>query len=152
MTKHAAQMTCISRSLSLLYSGCTNCALSGFIESATADSRIIAHIQQKPSTAEPSTQSNLPELIPSLLSGIDKEGGSHQDRFQAQASLGWIHWTLNEPGLASGRLPKDFAATISTLSSDGQELSPWTEACLVKGCYIKGKWLLYGESEYLTAN
>ncbi|RMJ28384.1 filamentation protein Rhf1 [Aspergillus sp. HF37] len=119
VTKHSPWMTC-------------------FIKTASADSQIAAHIQQIPSTAQPSSQPNLHELIPSLLSAIEKEDGSQQDKFQAQVSLGWVHWTLNEPGLAVGRLPKDFATTIDGLSHDGQELSPWTEACLVKGCYIKG--------------
>ena len=114
----------------------TDCARIGFIDAATADSRIAAYTQQSPSTSQ---SSNLPELIPSLLSSIDKAEGSRQDVFQAQVSLGWIHWTLNEPGLAAARLPKDFAAALSALTSEGQELSPWTEACIVKSCYSEGE-------------
>jgi hypothetical protein len=58
--------------------------------------------------------------------------------FQAQVCLGWVHYTLNEPGLAAARLPKDFGDELNTLVSAGEELTSWTKVCLVKGCYIKG--------------
>lgn len=110
---------------------------TGIIQTATAESRVIAYIQQKTTTESTSTP-NLPELIPALLTTIENNDGTPQEILQARVCLGWIHWTLNEPGLASSRLPKDFTATIDALLGEGSELSTWTEVCLVKGCYIKG--------------
>lgn len=98
---------------------------------------MVAFLQQRTSTESTSTP-HLPELIPALLTTIENNDGNLQELLQAQVCLGWIHWTLNEPSLAAARLPRDFNATIDTLTSDGQGLSPWTEVCLVKGCYLKG--------------
>lgn len=115
----------------------------GLIETATAELQVVAHVKKKPlalkaTNSTSPTPSNLWELIPSLLSTVDKAGNSEQAALQAQVCLGWVHWTLNEPGLAATRLPKDFAATVDSLSTSKESLSPWTEVCLVKGCYIKG--------------
>lgn len=124
VTKHAPHETCL-------------------IETATAELQVVAHVKKKPlalkaTNSTSPTPSNLWELIPSLLSTVDKAGNSEQAALQAQVCLGWVHWTLNEPGLAATRLPKDFAATVDSLSTSKESLSPWTEVCLVKGCYIKG--------------
>ncbi|OJJ48870.1 hypothetical protein ASPZODRAFT_139827 [Penicilliopsis zonata CBS 506.65] len=115
-----------------------------YIETAAAESKIVAQVKGRPSTARPTsstpTSSVLSELIPSLLSIIETADGSPQDIFQAQACLAWLHWTLNEPGLALARLPKDYGDTVNSLSTTGgEELSPWTEVCLVRACYIKGE-------------
>ncbi|KAJ5995007.1 hypothetical protein N7481_001984 [Penicillium waksmanii] len=118
VTKHAPQRTCV-------------------IQTATAETRVVAFLQQRTTTESTSTP-HLPELIPALLTTIENNDGNLQELLQAQVCLGWIHWTLNEPSLAAARLPRDFNATIDTLTSDGQGLSPWTEVCLVKGCYLKG--------------
>lgn len=106
---------------------------------------MVSHIKKIPLSATSANSasapsSNLWELIPSLLATVEKEDGSPQEVLQAQICLGWVHWTLSEPGLAATRLPKDFAATIDTLSNGNEALSLWTEACLVKGCYIKGMY------------
>ncbi|KAL4894118.1 hypothetical protein BDV59DRAFT_192826 [Aspergillus ambiguus] len=116
------------------------CSYTGLLEVASAEYQIAQHLQSSPSAARPSSPSSysVSELIPSLLSTIDKAEGSKQDVFQAQICLGWIHWVLNEPALAVARLPKDFGETLNVLTSSGEELSPWTRVCLVKGCYIKG--------------
>ncbi|KAL4883306.1 hypothetical protein BJY04DRAFT_226717 [Aspergillus karnatakaensis] len=120
VTKHAPQKTCL-------------------LDVASAEYQIITHFHKTSSAARPpSSSSGLPELIPSLLSTIDKADGTKQEIFQAQICLGWVHYTLNEPGLAAARLPKDFADELNDLTTAGEELSPWTRACLVKGCYIKG--------------
>jgi hypothetical protein len=74
---------------------------------------------------------------------IDNNDGSPQELLQAQVCLGWIHWVLNEPGLSAARLPKDFTATIDSLASGGEQPTPWTEVCIVKGCYIKGMFTLF---------
>ncbi|CAI7661524.1 unnamed protein product [Penicillium glandicola] len=118
VTKHAPQKTCL-------------------IQTATAESRVIAYLQQKSSGDSPSSSPNLAELIPALLITIENNDGSPQELLQAQVCLGWIHWALNEPGLSAARLPKDFAATLDSLASGGEQPTSWTEVCLVKGCYLK---------------
>ncbi|KAL3446278.1 hypothetical protein BJX65DRAFT_134149 [Aspergillus insuetus] len=122
VTKHASHKTC-------------------YLDVASAEYQIITHFHKSPGSSSarpPSSSSGLPELIPSLLSTIDKADASQQELFQAQVCLGWVHYTLNEPGLAAARLPKDFGDELNTLVAAGEELSPWTKVCLVKGCYIKG--------------
>ncbi|KAL4819448.1 hypothetical protein BDW67DRAFT_154587 [Aspergillus spinulosporus] len=111
-----------------------------FLDVARAEYQIVTHFHKTPSAASPpsSSPTDLSELIPSLLSTIDKADGSKQEIFQAQVCLGWVHYTLNEPGLAAARLPKDFKEELDNLTATGDELSPWTKACFVKGCYIKG--------------
>lgn len=118
VTKHAAQRTCL-------------------IQTATAELRVITYLQQKSSGDPSSSSPNLAELIPALLMTIENNDGSPQELLQAQVCLGWIHWALNEPGLSAARLPKDFAATLDSLASGGEQPTSWTEVCLVKGCYIK---------------
>lgn len=109
----------------------------GFLQVATAESRIAGYNQKRPSTAQSSSSSSssLPELIPPLLSTIENKDGSAEEIFQAQVCLSWLHWSLSEPGLAAAHLPKDFGEVADKL---GENISPWTEVCLVKGCYIKG--------------
>ncbi|KAL2825629.1 hypothetical protein BDW59DRAFT_71756 [Aspergillus cavernicola] len=121
VTKHAPQKTC-------------------FLDVASAEYQIITHFHRTSSATRPtsSSSSGLPELIPSLLSTIEKADGSKQEVFQAQVCLGWVHYTLNEPGLAAARLPKDFGDEVESLIAAGDDLSPWTKVCLVKGCYLKG--------------
>lgn len=119
---------------------CANPEIShptGVIQTATAETRVVAFIHQK-TTSESTATPNLPELIPALLTTIENNDGTPQEILQAQVCLGWVHWTLNEPALAAARLPKDLTATVEALLSEGHELSEWTEVCLVKGCYIKG--------------
>ncbi|KAE8164192.1 hypothetical protein BDV40DRAFT_120029 [Aspergillus tamarii] len=122
VTKHAPQKTCL-------------------LEVASAEYQIALHSPQRPSSAQSSSASSssaLPELIPHLLSTVEKADGPPQDIFQAQVCLGWVHWTLNEPGLAVARLPDDFDETVHKLTSTGEELSPWTKVCIAKACYLKG--------------
>lgn len=115
----------------------------GVIQTATAELRVVAFLQQRTTTSDSTSTPHLPELIPALLTTIENNDGNAQELLQAQVCLGWIHWTLNEPSLAAARLPKDFNLTVDTLTSDGQSLSPWTEVCLVKGCYLKGMASFY---------
>ncbi|KAJ9207122.1 hypothetical protein DTO164E3_396 [Paecilomyces variotii] len=133
VTKHAPERKCL-------------------LQVASAESQVVAYINSRPSTAATSNSGSastqLSELIPTLLSVIEEAQGTPQDIFQAQVCLGWVHWVLSEPALAAARLPKDFYATVQTLSGEGEALSPWTEVCLVKGCYIKGA----GQSIVSTAD
>lgn len=117
--------------------------LSGLIQTATAEHQVVTHLTSKrPTSAGSSTSapdtSNLSELIPTLLSTIEEAAGEPQDIFQAQVCLAWVHYILSETGLAATRLPKTIDETVQSLTGDGQPLSPWTEVCLIKGCYIKG--------------
>ncbi|KAI3232469.1 hypothetical protein DTO012A9_1062 [Penicillium roqueforti] len=118
VTKHASQRTCL-------------------IQTATAESRVIAYLQQKSSGDSSSSSPNLVELIPALLMTIENNDGSPQELLQAQVCLGWIHWVLDEPALAAARLPKDFAGILDSLAGGGEQPTSWTEVCLVKGCCIK---------------
>ncbi|KJK64287.1 hypothetical protein P875_00138276 [Aspergillus parasiticus SU-1] len=125
VTKHAPHKTCL-------------------LEVASAEYQIAVHSPQRPSSAQSSSASSssaLPELIPHLLSTVERADGPPQDIFQAQVCLGWVHWTLNEPGLAVARLPDDFDETVHKLTSTGEELSPWTKVCIAKACYLKGTYL-----------
>ena len=120
----------------------TTCVL-GLIQTANAEIQVIAHITKtRPATAKgqtaPNHVSNLSELIPELIAAIEAADGTPQDVFQAQVCLGWIHWTLSEPGLAVVRLPKEFDDTIIASLSEGEKgLTKWTEVCIVKAGYIK---------------
>ncbi|KAL4800986.1 hypothetical protein BDV19DRAFT_352505 [Aspergillus venezuelensis] len=112
-----------------------------FLDVARAEHQIITYFHKSSSAVEPppsTSSSGLSELIPSLLSTIEKADGTKQEIFQAQVCLGWVHYTLNEPALAAARLPKDFKEELDTLTAEGDELSPWSRACLAKGCFIKG--------------
>lgn len=110
-----------------------------YLEIARAESRVATYHKDRPPTDQ-SSSSNLHELVPSLLSIVEKPDASPQEILQTQACLGWIHWTLDEPGIAASRLPDDFGETANSISGDGQELSPWTRVCLVKGCYFKSEY------------
>lgn len=116
---------------------------TGLIQTANAEVQVIAHIHNKrPSTAKgqtsPNQVSNLSELIPTLLSGIEQADGTPQDVFQAQVCLGWIHWILSEPGLAIARLPKDFdESSVNDLFHATEGIAKWTEICIIKGGYLK---------------
>ncbi|PYI09989.1 putative filamentation protein [Aspergillus sclerotiicarbonarius CBS 121057] len=119
VTKHAPQKTC-------------------FLEVASAEYQVASHLQKHPSTPRPASASGLHDLIPTLLSTVNRAEGPKQDVFQAQVCLGWVHWTVNELGLAASRFPHDFGETLNELEHAGEELSPWTKTCLVKACYLKG--------------
>ncbi|EED18194.1 filamentation protein (Rhf1), putative [Talaromyces stipitatus ATCC 10500] len=124
VTKHASHRKCL-------------------IQTANAEIQVVAHITKTlPATAKgqstPNHITNLSELIPELIAAIEAADGTPQDIFQAQVCLGWIHWTLSEPGLAVVRLPKEFDdTTIASLSEGERGLTKWTEVCIVKAGYIK---------------
>jgi hypothetical protein len=73
-----------------------------------------------------------------LLTAIEEERDHVQDAFQATVCLGWLHYVLEEPGLAVARLPKDFPSVVSDLTSQGEPLSGWSRVCVVKGAFLKG--------------
>ena len=66
--------------------------------------------------ANSSTASALAQLVPPLVAAVDNEDSYPQDVLQATVCLGWIHWVLDEPGLAHTRLPRAFDNVIASLS------------------------------------
>ncbi|KAL6704636.1 hypothetical protein ACN47E_008033 [Coniothyrium glycines] len=107
---------------------------------ARSEAQIAAYSTQRPSTTASiaAASNSLSPVIPSLLTAIEHEAGQTQDAFQATVCLGWLHYVLDEPGLAVARLPKDFGAIATQLSSETTTLTAWTRVCLVKGTYLKG--------------
>ncbi|KAF1995121.1 filamentation protein-like protein [Amniculicola lignicola CBS 123094] len=105
---------------------------------ARSEAQIAAHSTQRPSTAASTKAPPLANIIPTLLTAIDEEGDHVQDAFQATVCLGWLHYVLEEPGLAIARFPKSIAAVASRLGTTGNALHGWTRVCIVKGTYLKG--------------
>ncbi|OCL05930.1 TPR-like protein [Glonium stellatum] len=105
---------------------------------ARSETQVAAYSTQRPSSATSTNSANLSKIIPSLLTAIEEETDHAQDAFQANICLGWLHFILDEPGLAVARLPKDFAAAISSLSRGEKKLDVWTQVCFIKGAYLKG--------------
>ncbi|KAF2262074.1 hypothetical protein CC78DRAFT_326436 [Lojkania enalia] len=105
---------------------------------ARSEAQISAYTSQRPTTTASTASSGLSKVIPALLTAIDEEGDYVQDAFQAAVCLGWLHYVLDEPGLAVARLPKDFTAVASKISEKESALSGWSRVCIVKGVFIKG--------------
>ncbi|KAF2490549.1 filamentation protein-like protein [Lophium mytilinum] len=105
---------------------------------ARSEARIGTYSAQRPSTAASTSSANLSKIIPPLLTAIEEEAEYPQDAFQATICLGWLHFVLDEPGLAVARLPKDLSTAILKLSGNSHALGNWTHVCIVKGAYIKG--------------
>ncbi|KAL1608084.1 hypothetical protein SLS60_003023 [Paraconiothyrium brasiliense] len=108
----------------------------GLTKTARAEAQIARYSTQRPSTASSTASSGLSTIIPTLLTAIEEEGDHLQDALQATVCLAWLHYVLEEPGLAIARLPRDMAAVATNM----QETSPtnWTRACIVKGAFLKG--------------
>lgn len=115
--------------------------LLGLLEAARVECQIADYVKKRSTTERsPITpeKNKLLESIPALQSAIVAEDDASQDVFQAKVCLGWLYWELSEPTQAAAHLPRDFDATIHTLSEAGQVISTWTEVCIVKGGYMKG--------------
>lgn len=96
----------------------------------------------RPGTARPSTAASQPspiaKYIPRLLDAIDNEKTYIEDDFQAQVCLGWIHWHLDEPALAAGRLPKNIEQEFGQFDDTNKDSAGWTKVCALKASYVKG--------------
>ena len=92
----------------------------------------------RPKTAASKHSSPIAKYIPHLLDVIEKERRYMEDEFQAQVCLGWVHWYLDEPALAAGRLPKDVEQEFAQLDGTNKESVGWTKVCAIKASYIKG--------------
>lgn len=110
--------------------------LRGLTKTARAEAQIAKYSAQRPSTASSAASSGLSTSIPTLLTAIEEEGDHVQDAFQATVCLAWLHYVLDEPGLAIARLPNDMAAVATKM----EEITPnnWTRACIVKGTFLQG--------------
>ena len=79
--------------------------------------------------------------VPTLLGAIDEERVNHEDRFQAQVCVGWLHWVVGEYNLAVERLP-------ARLQDEGTNLDPaslsheWTHVCALKSAYLRANCLM----------
>lgn len=119
---------------------------------ATCEAQIAQYSPKRPST-RPSTAAstttagttsldrNLSQHIPALLTAVEEERDHPHDAFQATVCLGWLHYVLEEPGLAAARLPADFGSTAAKLSSEDGPLSGWTRVGIVKGAFLKGGYI-----------
>jgi hypothetical protein len=125
-------------SLALYHDGLLSLSFLGLSLAARSEAQVAAYSSQRPSSATSTSSTSLSKIIPSLLTAVEEETDHVQDAFQANTCLGWLHFVLDEPGLAVARLPKNFAGTISSLSSGENKLSGWTQVCFIKGVYLKG--------------
>jgi hypothetical protein len=110
---------------------------SGLTTTSRSEAQIAAYSAQRPSTAASTASHNLSQIIPTLLTTIETENETSQDAFQAHVCLGWLHYVLDEPGLAVAHLPKDFRAATASMS-EGGTLTGWSRVCVVKGTYLRG--------------
>ena len=62
-----------------------------------------------------------------------------QEGFQATISLGWLHYVLDEPGLAVSRLPDSLDTVAARISGQAGSLTGWSKVCVVKGTFLKGR-------------
>jgi hypothetical protein len=61
-----------------------------------------------------------------------------QAGFQATVCLGWLHYVLDEPGLAVSRLPDSLDTVAASLAGQVGSLTGWSKVCVVKGTFLKG--------------
>lgn len=110
----------------------------GLTLTARSETQIATFTVQRPSTTASTASTGLSQIIPTLLTAIDEEEDHVQDAFQATVCLGWLHYVIEEPGLAVGRLPKDFGTVARKMSDKDGTLSGWTRVCICKGAFLKG--------------
>ncbi|KAI9892326.1 MAG: hypothetical protein M1814_001526 [Vezdaea aestivalis] len=105
------------------------------VTAARAEHQVALHDPSRPNTP---SSTGLAGLIPSLLEAIEDEDEHEEDALQAQVCLAWVHWMLNEPGLASTRLPREFVQRIGRREGGVGNASHWTKVCAIKAIFIKG--------------
>lgn len=98
----------------------------------------------RPSTAATAattmTDLNAGTQLPKLISAINKDDNHPQDVYQAKVCLGWLHWTVDEYGLAAVRLPSNVDFEQLQAATSGS-LSEWTNVCALKAAYLKADCL-----------
>ena len=115
-------------------------ATTALVLTARSEAQVATYAphERPPTAPSESTRSHLSGLIPPLLQAIAEEEGYPEDKFQANACLGWLHWVLREPCLAATRLPKDIGAALLNFGATGTHSPGWIQVCGVKAAYIKG--------------
>ncbi|UNI14005.1 hypothetical protein JDV02_000689 [Purpureocillium takamizusanense] len=125
--KHAADRKCLTLAAE------TECAISN---ATTAGARTSASATAR--------DLDVTTRVPALLAAIDEERVNHEDRFQAQVCVGWLHWVVGEYSLATERLP-------TRLQDEGTNLDPaalsheWTHVCALKSAYLRANCLMRHE-------
>ncbi|KAL5114126.1 hypothetical protein ACEQ8H_008010 [Pleosporales sp. CAS-2024a] len=105
---------------------------------ARSEAQIAAYSAQRPATAASTASHGLAQIIPTLLTVAEGEGPGSPDALQAHVCLGWLHYVLDEPGLAVAHLPRDPAADAASMAQRGVALGAWARVCVVKGTYLRG--------------
>ncbi|KAF3482410.1 uncharacterized protein GIQ15_05169 [Arthroderma uncinatum] len=111
------------------------------IQTAQAEAQIVEYCRKRTSlgsAANEQSANNLRECIPGLQSVLGDEQNTPEDSFQAQVCLAWLFWELSEPDEVAASLPEDFEGSVQNLAGSEEQLSPWTEVCIVQGGYLKG--------------
>ncbi|EFR00713.1 hypothetical protein MGYG_03718 [Nannizzia gypsea CBS 118893] len=111
------------------------------IQTAQVEAQIIEYCRKRTSLGSAANEQGadaLRECIPSLQSVQGDEKNTPEDTFQAQICLAWLFWELLDLEEATASLPRDFEGTVRALTSSERPLSPWTQACIVQGGYLKG--------------
>lgn len=116
---------------------CADEVYLGLIQTATAEHRAATSVEsRRPGGPTKGPNSDLPDFIPSLLSSINSDTYS-SDGYEAQACLAWIHWLLEEPGLAISRAPTGSPPSAEPGRQSETSSSEWTKICGVRSAYIK---------------
>ncbi|KAH6687444.1 hypothetical protein F5X68DRAFT_10709 [Plectosphaerella plurivora] len=133
--KHAPDRECLALTAEIEHS------ISTVSKAPTASSSASTH---RPSTAATAattaTSLDTATQLPKLLSIINKEDKHPQDVYQAKVCLGWLHWTVDEYGLAAVRLPTHLDYEQLQAATSGK-LSDWTSVCALKAAYLKADCL-----------
>jgi hypothetical protein len=111
---------------------------TNFMRAGRAEAQIAAYTTQRPSTAASTASAGLSQTAPTLLSAIEGESELSQEGFQANVCLGWLHYVLEEPGMAVSRLPDSLDTVAARLAGQAGSLTGWSKVCVVKGTFLKG--------------
>lgn len=112
-------------------------------EHAIAKATQNASPSTRPSTAVSAQELGVSSQLPKLLSAIEEEKSSLEERFQAQVCVGWLHWVVGEYSLASVRLPGVNDQEYPQFRSL-DDISGWTKICVLKSAYLKANCLVRG--------
>ncbi|KAF2964852.1 hypothetical protein GQX73_g8714 [Xylaria multiplex] len=130
--KHTSDRACLTTAVEIEY------AVDKAFQKQKANSGPTTAVPAVP--AVPTTDLDTELLVPRLLEVIDAERTYPEDRFQAQVSLGWMHWTVGEYDQVPARLPTDQEKEQLPLNQrDG--VSEWTHVCVLKATYLKANCL-----------
>jgi len=116
-------------------------ALAAETEHAIAKATQNATPSTRPTTAVSAQELGVSTQLPKLLSAIDGEKSSLEERFQAQVCVGWLHWVVGEYSLAMVRLPGTTDQEYPQFDSL-DAITGWTKVCVIKSSYLKANCLV----------